>query len=376
MTVMDYAHRFESLAKPNKANGTSRHLIDANCDYVDGAFRLSCLPPKLPILFTVRFTAPADFTPGDVFTLKGQEFAVKTRLMEDPSGRLFCAGAVVQCDIDMERELAFFTAGSVETAESCGCRYQTGHLSFYIDPDGDDSLNNPGTVDSPFKTLAGARNAVSQRYIFTSMGGLYYNINPGRYELNADDYNALCQAAHPFRITFRASDQNNKPLLVRAGGFGSNVGGLRAYEYLRLEFASNIGINVATNNATVYLLGVELIARASTVFLHPTLNGAIHILRSPLILDAGGNAISSVFNCHGGAIFSDGIAVTIKNMPSVDFFAYTVQGYLWLTNLSFTGTTSGKRYHVNGGAIHTGGRGANYFPGTVAGTVANGGVYS
>ena len=89
----------------------SRHILDAGCYYEEGAFTLSFLPRRLPELFTARFTPSVDFTEGDVFIIKGRRFTVKTRTMEEPAGKLFSAGAVVQCDIDMERNLAFVAPG-------------------------------------------------------------------------------------------------------------------------------------------------------------------------------------------------------------------------------------------------------------------------
>ncbi len=89
----------------------SRHILNAGCCYKEGSFRLSFLPCTLPEFFTVRFTPSVDFTEGDAITIKGRKFTIKTRTMEEPLGKLFSAGAVVQCDIDMEQELAFITPG-------------------------------------------------------------------------------------------------------------------------------------------------------------------------------------------------------------------------------------------------------------------------
>lgn len=101
----------ERHARVCQHSKVARHILDADCCHEDNAFALFSLPRKLPGLFTVRFTAPADFTAGDIVTLKGREFTIKTRTMEEPSGKLFSAGAVVLCEIDMERNLAFVTMG-------------------------------------------------------------------------------------------------------------------------------------------------------------------------------------------------------------------------------------------------------------------------
>ena len=52
-------------------------------------------------------------------------------------------------------------------------------------------------------------------------------------------------------------------------------------------------------------------------------------------------------------------------------------GSLYAANNSFSGTTStGPRYdaHLNG-VVFTGNKGANYFPGSVAGSISTGGQY-
>jgi hypothetical protein len=47
------------------------------------------------------------------------------------------------------------------------------------------------------------------------------------------------------------------------------------------------------------------------------------------------------------------------------------------TRVTFSGTTTGQRYAVSINAIiGTAGGGANYFPGTIAGTSVSGGIYS
>ena len=111
----------ECLERICQGSDVAKHILDADCCHEEDAFALFSLPRQLPRLFTVRFTAPADFTPGDVFTLKGREFALKTRMMEDPSGSVFSAGAVVRLDIDMEQDLAFVTTGG--TAQGGGVNF-------------------------------------------------------------------------------------------------------------------------------------------------------------------------------------------------------------------------------------------------------------
>ena len=96
----------------DSTNLVGRHIIDADCIYDNGAFVLKSLPENLPVLFTLRFTAPADYTQGDVVAIDEQQFPVRTPGMASASTGLYKAGAVVHCDIDLERELAFFWLGA------------------------------------------------------------------------------------------------------------------------------------------------------------------------------------------------------------------------------------------------------------------------
>lgn len=86
-------------------------IIDAECCYDEGKFFMRLSQGCLPGLFTLRFTAPADYTAGDVVVVKGKELPVRTPGMTAATTDIFKAGAVIHCDIDLDRELAFFWQG-------------------------------------------------------------------------------------------------------------------------------------------------------------------------------------------------------------------------------------------------------------------------
>ncbi len=115
LALRNTAERHEHGCQENRI---AKHILDADCYHEAGSFTLSFLPCTLPELFTVRFTSPADFTEGDAIIIKNRRFTVKTRTMEEPAGKLFSAGAVMQCDIDMERNLAFITPGGEAQGDS------------------------------------------------------------------------------------------------------------------------------------------------------------------------------------------------------------------------------------------------------------------
>lgn len=116
----------------NSENPLSGQVIDADCLFDSGKFVMKSLPKTLPSLFTVRFTAPADFTEDNTIVIGGKELPVLTPAMANAASGLYKAGAVVHCDIDMEREIAFFAqfAGRpIDLSES-------EHFAGYHDTDG------------------------------------------------------------------------------------------------------------------------------------------------------------------------------------------------------------------------------------------------
>lgn len=88
-------------------NPIADKIVDVDCVYADGKFTMLALPCPLPSIFTIRFTAPADYTQGDVIVIRGVEMPLRVPAMVSAASNLFRAGAVFHCDIDMDREIAF-----------------------------------------------------------------------------------------------------------------------------------------------------------------------------------------------------------------------------------------------------------------------------
>ncbi len=103
----DYSNR-KYNNEGDYTNPLSHRIVDVDCVYEDGKFIMKTLPTNLPSLFTIRFTAPEDFTQGNVVVIHGKELPVRTPGMVSASSGLFAAGAVMHCDVDLDREIAFF----------------------------------------------------------------------------------------------------------------------------------------------------------------------------------------------------------------------------------------------------------------------------
>lgn len=111
--------------------------------------------------------------------------------------------------------------------------------------------------------------------------------------------------------------------------------------------------------------------------------GAYHVDASGGTVNLGNYTVSGGAAIHwyaasGGRVIAAGITVTLTGTPAFSSsFAYAdVMGLLRVNANTFTGSATGKRYTSNNGSvIYTNGAGANYLPGSIAGTVS-GGIYA
>jgi hypothetical protein len=105
-------------------------------------------------------------------------------------------------------------------------------------------------------------------------------------------------------------------------------------------------------------------------------SGGLVTATGPYTISGGG--VSHQYAAAHGMIRTFGVAVTLTGTPSFSA-AYARADSLGLfrsNGMSFSGSASGTRYTVDSNAvIYTAGGGPTYFPGSGAGTTANGGQY-
>ncbi len=358
-----------TCAKPDR-------IYDAECCYEQGKFCMGRLPSCLPKLFTLRFTAPAEYNAGDVLVVDKQEYPVFTSQMEAAGAGIFKAGAVMLCEIDRDRDIAFIRTGSAAGTDS-NVNFQSSGLTYYIDPQGDDSPNNPGGQDSPFKTLAAAGRAAWQSIVMNPLGTLTFSFNPGTYELTEAERVFMTSATHPLGLTFRGTT-SEKPLLI-ADHFICTGGGVRRFENMQVKATSSATPHTinAQYCSGLYLINMEIIAGRPNCYLTFCNSCSFIRIMGELKLNGNGHPILSAFClCNGHFDLADA-SVIVDSLPSVsDAFARCVGGFMYLRHATVTGTTSGRRYQVLANAvINTYSNNTNLFPGTAAGTTASGGQY-
>lgn len=92
-----------------------------------------------------------------------------------------------------------------------------------------------------------------------------------------------------------------------------------------------------------------------------------------------GGATTHMNAAGGGYIYIEAITATLTGTPAFSTFAVSQDiGHIAAFGVTYTGSATGKRYNtIENSIIRTGSLGdVNYFPGSIAGTTATGGLYS
>ena len=253
--------------------------------------------------------------------------------------------------------------------------------TFYVSPSGNDS--NPGTAGSPFLTIQGAINYISQ---FQSSSTVTINVASGTYTPAAGtngisisrsliaSWNIVGAGAGASIIN--ATNAGSRGVLlaqctVTLSGFtlSGNLEAVNANNGAYLQIANcNISLSSGTVGLSAYN-GAYILAYGTIQF-----NGTT---AQPIILATTGAIIQLGYH---DVNTTDSLTMTTSGTVTG---AYTVEASLGGTiqvasgYCTFSGTWSGTRYvAVLNGTINVNGAGVNFFPGTVAGSTTTGGQYA
>lgn len=85
--------------------------FDADCDYEFAGFSLTPYTPLNDnyVYLTGRFTAPKDFTEGDVIRLHDMDYELRTPDGKTPTNKVFVLGSLVEVHLDSTRFIAFLS---------------------------------------------------------------------------------------------------------------------------------------------------------------------------------------------------------------------------------------------------------------------------
>ena len=245
--------------------------------------------------------------------------------------------------------------------------------TFYVRTDGDDG-NNGLTTSAAFATIARALNELKR----IDAAGFSVTIRIGEGTWNE-------------QISVSAKYACNYGALNIYGAGASTIINYPAGHGVTFSGLGNINVGgftvVANHGLTVWGCAANIAIRQPVVFNCPNPciqsnhNGAcINIATTVTLID------NDIFYCvlaaeHGGEIYvgtSSFIFAQGATFISYGVFAIADKNSLIVfgSGNTFEGEFNCQKYLVNGNSlIHTAGGGANYLPGTSAGTVTNGGLY-
>jgi hypothetical protein len=249
-------------------------------------------------------------------------------------------------------------------------------LNLYVATTGND--NNAGTsAGSPFLTLQAAANAALNLYD-TNGFNITINVADGTYTAGVGINRALVGGGG---LNFLGDLANPSNCII-------NVTAGCCFQIAAGSTSAN-GFKLLASGSANAAQGCAIIASGSAVAGFGSINfGAC--TQAHLVSDSGGNIVASGqaytisggsnahMTCNQGFLNTQSMTVTIANAVTFSAFAVaSIGGAIQALAMTFSGAAvTGTRYSVgNNGVIFTNGGGANYFPGTIAGSTATGGQY-
>jgi hypothetical protein len=249
----------------------------------------------------------------------------------------------------------------------------TANRTYYVRIDGNDS--NDGLTDSPsgaFRTIQKSIDVASA--LDSSIYNVYIIIGDGTYVENTV---TLKNMAGTGLISIRGSTTTPTSVVIDAGFLKTTPG----TTYV-LGYYSNIK-SAGFHNTAISSRNGAFIQFRDIAFGDGFINH-IYADRASIVECAGGNysIVGGASNSHITCIDSGIVYIVSKVIPitgTVTFGTFASSkrgGILNLQNAIYSGSVTGQRYSVDSnGVIDTSGGGANFLPGSVAGTATTGGQY-
>ena len=243
----------------------------------------------------------------------------------------------------------------------------TAARTYYLRSGGSDQ-NDGLTVATPLATVNGAKAKLRQ--LKTNGFAVTLDLGPGVWPAMAFTEGELGDTA---ALTINgAGDQ-----LTTVSGAGYYA--VRFYNINACVTLQNFGFNSGTygiESLNVKRLNINKLRFGACGSHQVYLQRTYCVTGAGLVIDGGA---ATAFACCNCSFLRVGQAITINGAPhfSTAFTYCSGQGYSNWVYATFSGTATGIRYQSElSGFILSGGGGANYFPGSLAGVTATGGYYA
>lgn len=234
---------------------------------------------------------------------------------------------------------------------------------------------NAGTASNSataFRTIQKAVSTVAQ-YWYTNITPVSIQLGPGIYNENV----VLLPYAGNAIITI--GNETNANIAPSSGDAVSAAGPVGGYTL------TNVKLWATNGSCLTSSLGASVVVGSGVNFATAN-SGNYHMLanNNGAIIISGNYTISGGAHNHlyatRGSVINNSVnpTVTVSGTPAFTAFAAADDaGVIAAFNFTFSGSATGKRFDGNlNGVFHTlSSSNANYFPGNIAGSLANGGQY-
>jgi hypothetical protein len=252
-----------------------------------------------------------------------------------------------------------------------GINVQSGGIpTLYVDPAGNDATGT-GHDSAPFRTIQRALNVLAPLDLFGQT--VYISVRDGSYTGGAQ-YNAIGGASCNGTIAIIGNQASPANVTVN-GSFVSNGQGAN----ILVSGVTIVGGGLLSQNGGIIQIGPGVVFGAFAGGIHINSNGPGSQIQINSNYTVNGVASNHMVASVGGLVINSAAStVTCSGTLPFTTFAIANAGTLWVPGLTISGSgVSGARYVASMlGVLWTNGGGANYFPGTVAGSTVNGGQYA
>lgn len=249
----------------------------------------------------------------------------------------------------------------------------TGNLTVYVATTGND--NNTGlSAGSPFLTLNKAYNFIRDNYDLNGYTATIQLVD-GTYTTGLVALRpALDSGASGGAIVVSGNTGTPANVLINVPGGTAITASSGARLMLQgLKMQGGYAITCG-NSAEVSFSNVDFGA-CSVAHCYA---GAFGIISASGNYTISGGSTSHFWSVNSGYIEANSRTITLTGTPAFSnaFAIGSMLGLVLSGGCTFSGSATGARYSASGnGVINTAGAGANYFPGSVAGSTATGGQY-
>jgi hypothetical protein len=243
--------------------------------------------------------------------------------------------------------------------------------NYYVSASGNDS--NPGTLSQPWLTLQHAWNYVLSALDLNNQS-VIINVADGTYTMGALCLGQPVGFGPGSAVTFLGDAGTPDNCIVNASSgscFAAEAGAAIVVNGFRMTASAGSALLVEVNGQITYLNSDFGTCSAGQI----NCSGGLVQWGGTGSYTISGGSTAHFFTGAGGQIGAGFGTVTVTGTPtfSTAFALASGPSVIQSSSLSFVGSVTGQRYLAQDGAfINTSGGGANYFPGTIAGTSATG----